>query len=98
MNYYYFFRVLRVSVVKCPFSNGVTVYKIRRRIAAMDKASLIARKHEVIAQIARVRRELERENQRASKQNKRRRSHLQRQLDALMSEEYRLRLQIDRSK
>jgi hypothetical protein len=64
----------------------------------MDKASLIARKHEVIAQIARVRRELERENQTASKRNKRRRSQLQRQLDALMSEEYRLRLQIDRSK
>jgi len=64
----------------------------------MDKASLIARKHEIIAQIARTRRELERENQQASKQNKRRRNQLQRQLDALMSEEYRLRLQIDRSK
>lgn len=64
----------------------------------MDKASLIARKHEIIAQIARTRRELEHENQRASKQNRQRRNHLQRQLDALMSEEYRLRLQIDRSK
>jgi len=64
----------------------------------MDKASLIARKHEVIAQIARVRRELESENKRTTKKNKRRRIQLQQQLDALMSEEYRLRLQIDRSR
>ncbi len=64
----------------------------------MDKASLIARKHEVIAQIARVRRELERELQHPTKKNKRKRERLQRQLDALMAEEYRLRLQIDRSR
>jgi len=64
----------------------------------MDKASLIARKHEVIAQIARVRRELERESARASKKNKRRRERLQRELESLMSEEYRLRIQIDRSR
>ena len=64
----------------------------------MDKASLIARKHEVIARIARVRRELERENARASKKNKRRRNQLQRELESLMSEEYRLRIQIDRSR
>ena len=64
----------------------------------MDKASLIARKHEVIARQARLRRELERENARASKKNKRRRQQLQRELDALMAEEYRLRLQIDRSR
>jgi len=64
----------------------------------MDKASLIARKHEVIAQIARVRRELERENARASKKNRSRREQLQRRLESLMAEEYRLRLQIDRSR
>jgi hypothetical protein len=64
----------------------------------MDKASLIARKHEVIARQARIRRELERENARASKKNKRRRDQLQRELEALMAEEYRLRLQIDRSR
>jgi hypothetical protein len=64
----------------------------------MDKSALIARKHEVIARIARTRRELERENARASRKNKRRRELLQRQLDALMDEEHRLRLLIDRSR
>jgi len=68
------------------------------RVNFMDKASLIARKHEVIARQARIRRELERENARASKKNKRRRDQLQRELEALMAEEYRLRLQIDRSR
>ncbi len=64
----------------------------------MDKASLIARKHEVIARQARIRRELERENANPTKKNRRRRNQLQRELDALMAEEYRLRLQIDRSR
>ncbi len=64
----------------------------------MDKAALIARKHEVIAQIARVRRELVREQQHPTKKNRRRRAQLQRQLEQLMAEEYRLRLQIDRSR
>ena len=63
----------------------------------MDKASLIARKHEVIAQIARVRRELERENQHPTRKNRRKRQQLERKLESLMAEEYRLRLQIDRS-
>jgi len=63
----------------------------------MDKASLIARKHEVIAQIARVRRELEREEIGNDKRRKQRRQQLQQRLDALMAEEYRLRLLIDRS-
>ncbi len=67
-------------------------------ISNMDKASLIARKHEVIAQIARVRRELERENQHPTKKNKRKRAQLERRLEQLMAEEYRLRLQIDRSR
>ncbi len=64
----------------------------------MDKAALIARKHEVIAQIARVRRELERERQRPTSKNPRARERLERQLEALMAEEYRLRLQIDRTR
>jgi len=64
----------------------------------MDKASLIARKHEVIAQIARVRRELARENLHPTKKNRRKRARLERQLEQLMAEEYRLRLQIDRSR
>ena len=63
-----------------------------------DKASLIARKHEVIAQIARVRRELEREHRHPTRKNKRKRAQLERQLERLMAEEYRLRLQIDRSR
>ncbi len=63
----------------------------------MDKASLIARKHEVIAQIARARRELERENQHPTRKNRRKRQQLERKLESLMAEEYRLRLQIDRS-
>ena len=74
------------------------ISKILTRVNFMDKASLIARKHEVIARQARIRRELERENARASKKNKRRRDQLQRELEALMAEEYRLRLQIDRSR
>lgn len=64
----------------------------------MNKTLLIARKHEVIAQIARVRRELEREKFVDSKRNRRRREQLQRELDSLMAEEYRLRLQIDRTR
>ena len=64
----------------------------------MDKAALIARKHEIIARQARIRRELERENATPTKKNRHRRNQLQRELDALMAEEYRLRLQIDRSR
>ncbi|HHB89733.1 MAG TPA: hypothetical protein ENK60_00335 [Anaerolineae bacterium] len=63
-----------------------------------DKASLIARKHEVIAQIARVRRELERMRAHPTPKNKRKRERLERQLEQLMAEEYRLRLLIDRSR
>lgn len=63
-----------------------------------EKAALIARKHDVIAQIERLRRQLASEEQRASSANKKRRAQLQHQLERLMAEEYRLRLQIDRSR
>ena len=64
----------------------------------MDKAALIARKHEVIAQMARLRRQLGREDAALSPRAQRRHQQMQRQLEALMAEEYRLRLQIDRSR
>ena len=64
----------------------------------MNKADLIARKHEVIAQIASVRRQLERENLHPTQKNSRKRQQLERKLESLMAEEYRLRLQIDRSR
>ncbi len=64
----------------------------------MNKDALIARKHEVIAQIARIRRELEREQQGTTKAHRRQRERLERRLEQLMAEEYRLRLLIDRSR
>lgn len=64
----------------------------------MPRLELIARKHEVIAQIQRARRELEREDWQDTRRHRRRRDALQRSLEALMAEEYRLRLAIDRSK
>lgn len=60
----------------------------------MDREQLIARKHEVIAQIQRTRRQLERARAAGSTRQVER---LDRQLQALMAEEYRLRLAIDRS-
>lgn len=58
----------------------------------MHRDQLIARKQEVIAQIQRIRRELERE-----RALDRPGARLEAQLDALMAEEARLRLAIDRS-
>lgn len=64
----------------------------------MNREQLISRKHEVIADIARTRRELEKEQQRATWRNHHRRMALERRLDALMAEEHRLRLEIDRTR
>lgn len=58
----------------------------------MHRDQLIARKQEVIAQIQRIRRQLGRE-QAAGRPC----AHLEARLDALMAEEYHLRLAIDRS-
>jgi hypothetical protein len=63
----------------------------------MNKAERIDRKHELIARIARLRRQLQRPEMQKPR-NQRQRQRLQQQLDALMAEEYRLRLQIDRSR
>ena len=63
----------------------------------MDRAALIARKHEIIAQIQRARRELEHERAKENRGKGRRCRQLENRLDAFMAEEYRLRLAIDRS-
>ena len=62
----------------------------------MNRSQLIERKQQVIAQISQTRRELERE--RARQSGGRRVRELEQRLDALMAEEYRLRLEIDRSR
>lgn len=62
-----------------------------------DRAALIDRKHRVIADIQRTRRELERLRHRDDRGSQRRARETQARLEALMAEEYRLRLQIDRA-
>jgi hypothetical protein len=64
----------------------------------MDRNQLIERKQQVIAEIRRVRRELERERQGDSRRSAGRVRALESRLDDLMAEEYRLRLAIDRSR
>ncbi|MCO6449654.1 MAG: hypothetical protein J5I90_02585 [Caldilineales bacterium] len=63
----------------------------------MNRSQLIDRKHAVIAEIRQTRSQLERERQRTPSDPGRIRS-LDQRLQALMAEEYRLRLAIDRSK
>ncbi|RME42399.1 MAG: hypothetical protein D6791_17825 [Chloroflexi bacterium] len=65
---------------------------------AMSREELIARKHEVIAEIRRLRRELEALQQRSDRHSRRRARQIEDRLEYLMAEEYRLRLAIDRSK
>lgn len=62
----------------------------------MNRSQLIDRKHAVIAEIQRTRRELERERSRPDSQSKLR--QLQARLDGLMAEEGRLRREIDRAR
>jgi len=61
----------------------------------MDRAALIQRKGEVQAEIARLRRQVEAMRARG---DARRLAELERQLDAAMAEEARLRQAIDRSR
>ncbi len=61
----------------------------------MDRAALIQRKGEVQAEIARLRRQVEAMRARG---DARRLAELERQLDAAMAEETRLRQLIDRSR
>jgi hypothetical protein len=69
----------------------------------MDRAALIARKHEVRRLLERAEAELARleragiENAAAPKRERRRIAQLQQQIEQLMAEEYNLRLAIDRS-
>ncbi|MCB0234455.1 MAG: hypothetical protein KDG58_09570, partial [Anaerolineae bacterium] len=63
---------------------------------AMNRSQLIDRKHEVIAELQRTRRELERERGKAGREGRVR--ELQARLDWLMAEEGRLRREIDRAR
>ena len=65
------------------------------REGRMDRAALIQRKGEVQAEIARLRRQVEAMRARG---DARRLAELERQLDAAMAEEARLRQAIDRSR
>lgn len=62
----------------------------------MNRSQLIERKHEVIAEIQRTRRELERERLRPDSHSRVR--QLEARLDGLMAEEGRLRREIDRAR
>ena len=63
----------------------------------MSREQLISRKHQVIAERRRLQRELEGIRQ-SDKPNRRRISQLESRIGQLQSEEYQLRLAIDRSK
>jgi hypothetical protein len=65
----------------------------------MDRASLIARKHEVRRELQRALSALAQlENAAGPKQDRRRIAQLQSQIDRLMAEEFNLRLAIDQAK
>ncbi len=64
----------------------------------MSRSQLIERKQQVIAEIQRARRELERVRMQPDPRSQRRAQELEAQLAGLMAEEHRLRLEIDRSK
>lgn len=64
----------------------------------MNRSQLIERKQQVIAQIQRTRRELEHVRRQADKRSQRRAQHLEAQLEGLMAEEHRLRIDIDRTR
>ncbi|MDE0080658.1 MAG: hypothetical protein OXO50_24270 [Caldilineaceae bacterium] len=63
-----------------------------------DRESLISRKHEVLRELTRARRQLEatRSNDIAHQRSQRQR--LESEVEQLMAEEYRLRIEIDRAK
>ncbi|HSN78008.1 MAG TPA: hypothetical protein VL334_23275 [Anaerolineae bacterium] len=64
----------------------------------MQRSQLIERKHQVIAQIQRTRRELERVRLQSDRRSQRRAQELEAQLAQLMAEEHRLRIEIDRTR
>ncbi|MCZ0939391.1 MAG: hypothetical protein OXJ55_12190 [Caldilineaceae bacterium] len=63
-----------------------------------DRESLIARKHEVLRELTRARRQLEAASSADSRRQRSRRQQLEGEVEQLMAEEYRLRIAIDRSK
>lgn len=64
----------------------------------MNRSQLIERKYQVIAQLQRTQRELERVRLQSDRRSQRRVQELETQLAGLMAEEHRLRIEIDRSK
>ena len=64
----------------------------------MDRSQLIDRKHQVIAQIQQARRELEPLRAREDRRSRRRVRALEERLEQLISEESRLRIEIDQAK
>lgn len=64
----------------------------------MDRETLIDRKHQVIADIRRCQLELNQVRLRSDRLSKRRVQDLERRLESLMTEEYRLRQEIDRAR
>ena len=64
----------------------------------MDRATLIARKHEVQRQLEQARRQLAAQQNAADpKRNRRRIATLEQQIEQLMAEQFNLRLAIDRT-
>jgi hypothetical protein len=64
----------------------------------MSRSHLIERKQQVVADIQRARRELERVRLQTDPRSRQRAQELEAQLAALMAEEHRLRIEIDRSR
>lgn len=64
----------------------------------MDRETLIDRKHQVIADIRRCQMELNQLRLRRDRQSQRRVQEMERRLESLMAEEYRLRQEIDRAR
>ena len=64
----------------------------------MDRSQLIDRKHQVIAQIQQARRELEPLRTREDRRSRRRVRALEEQIERLMAEEFKLRIEIDQAR
>ncbi len=63
-----------------------------------DRASLIARKQEVLRELTRAQRQLEAIRSADNRHQRRQRQQLENEVEQLMAEEYRLRIAIDRSR
>ncbi len=63
-----------------------------------DRASLIARKQEVLRELTRAQRQLEAIRSADNRHQLRQRQQLENEVEQLMAEEYRLRIAIDRSR